>query len=69
MTAVPPTVANRSLAVRHNRGVIEYRTPAEIEQMRPAGQFVAEVLAAVSMQESVAIDPDVDDALRAIGTP
>jgi anti-anti-sigma factor len=31
--------------------------------------FVAEVLAAVSMQESVAIDPAVDDALRAVGGP
>jgi anti-anti-sigma factor len=29
--------------------------------------FVGEVLAAVSMEESVAIDPLVDDALRAIG--
>ncbi len=29
--------------------------------------FVGEVLAAVSMEESVAIDPEVDDALRAIG--
>ena len=27
--------------------VIEYRTPAEIEQMRPAGRFVAEVLTAL----------------------
>jgi anti-anti-sigma factor len=31
--------------------------------------FVAEVLAAVSMQESVAIDPAVGDALRAVGAP
>ena len=29
--------------------------------------FVGEVLAAVSMEESVAIDPMLDDALRAIG--
>jgi anti-anti-sigma factor len=29
--------------------------------------FVAEVLAAVSMQDSVAIDPAVGDALKAIG--
>ena len=29
--------------------------------------FVGEVLAAVSMEESVAIDPVLDDALRAIG--
>jgi anti-sigma B factor antagonist len=31
--------------------------------------FVAEVLRAVSMQESVAIDPAVDDALREVGGP
>jgi anti-anti-sigma factor len=31
--------------------------------------FVAEVLAAVSMQESVAIDPAVGDALKAVGSP
>jgi anti-sigma B factor antagonist len=31
--------------------------------------FVDEVLAAVSMQESVAIDPAIDDALRAVGSP
>jgi anti-anti-sigma factor len=29
--------------------------------------FVGEVLAAVSMEESVAIDPVLDDALRAVG--
>jgi anti-sigma B factor antagonist len=29
--------------------------------------FVGEVLAAVSMEQSVAIDPALDDALRAIG--
>jgi anti-anti-sigma factor len=29
--------------------------------------FVGEVLAAVSMEKSVAIDPDLDDALRAVG--
>jgi anti-sigma B factor antagonist len=28
--------------------------------------FVGEVLAAVSMEQSVAIDPDLDDALRAV---
>lgn len=31
--------------------------------------FVGEVLAAVSMEESVAIDPELDDALRAIDGP
>jgi anti-sigma B factor antagonist len=30
--------------------------------------FVGEVLAAVSMEQSVAIDPALDDALRAIGS-
>jgi anti-anti-sigma factor len=29
--------------------------------------FVGEVLAAVSMEKSVAIDPDLDDALKAVG--
>jgi len=29
--------------------------------------FVGEVLAAVSMEQSVAIDPELDDALRAVG--
>jgi anti-sigma B factor antagonist len=31
--------------------------------------FVGEVLAAVSMERSVAIDPALDDALRAVGAP
>jgi anti-anti-sigma factor len=31
--------------------------------------FVAEVLAAVSMQDSVPIDPVLGDALRAVGAP
>jgi anti-sigma B factor antagonist len=33
----------------------------------PPRSFVGEVLAAVSMQESVPIDPAVSDALRAVG--
>ena len=41
----------------------------ELRLVVPPRSFVAEVLAAVSMQESVAIDPAVDDALRAIGAP
>jgi len=36
--------------------VIEYRTPAEIEQMRPAGRFVAEVLAELKSQVRVGIN-------------
>jgi len=31
--------------------------------------FVAEVLAAVSMQDSVPIDPVLGEALRAVGAP
>jgi len=33
--------------------VIEYRTPAEIEQMRPAGRFVAEVLTELAQRADV----------------
>ena len=33
--------------------MIELRTPAEIEQMRPAGRFVAEVLTALSQAADV----------------
>ncbi len=36
--------------MRHTSRVIEYRTPAEIEQMKPAGRFVADVL--TSLQEA-----------------
>jgi methionyl aminopeptidase len=36
--------------------VIEYRSPAEIEQMRPAGRFVAEVLAALTEQADVGVN-------------
>ena len=39
----------------------------ELRLVVPRGSFVAEVLAAVSMQDSVAIDPAVGDALRAVG--
>ena len=41
----------------------------ELRLVVPPRSFVAEVLTAVSMQESVAIDPALDDALRAIGAP
>ena len=36
--------------------MIELRTPTEIEQMRPAGQFVAEVLTAVSAAADVGVN-------------
>jgi methionyl aminopeptidase len=36
--------------------VIEYRTPAEIEQMRPAGQFVADVLTALTEKAAVGVN-------------
>ena len=41
----------------------------ELRLVAAPKSFVAEVLAAVSMQESVAIDPEVGDALRAVGGP
>ncbi len=36
--------------------MIEYRSPAEIEQMRPAGRFVAEVLDALTEQADVGVN-------------
>jgi anti-anti-sigma factor len=39
----------------------------ELRLVVPPRSFVAEVLAAVSMQDSVAIDPELGDALRAVG--
>jgi methionyl aminopeptidase len=36
--------------------VIEYRSPAEIEQMRPAGRFVAEVLLALTEHADVGVN-------------
>src|ERR671910_2617643 len=36
--------------------VIEYRTPAEIEQFRPAGRFVAEVLTKLSEVADVGVN-------------
>lgn len=36
--------------------MIEYRTPAEIEQMRPAGRFVASVLAALKEKAAVGVN-------------
>lgn len=43
--------------------MIELRTPAEIEQMRPAGRFVAEVLTAVADAADVGVDLLELDAL------
>ena len=36
--------------------MIEYRSPIEIEQMRPAGRFVAEVLAALTEHADVGVN-------------
>ncbi len=36
--------------------MIEYRSPAEIEQMRPAGRFVAEVLTALTEHADVGVN-------------
>ncbi len=36
--------------------MIEYRSPAEIEQMRPAGRFVAEVLEALTEEADVGVN-------------
>ena len=52
--------------------MIELRTPAEIEQMRPAGRFVAEVLTAVAAAADVGVNLlDLDalahDMIRARG--
>ena len=49
--------------VRQNLRVIEYRTPAEIEQMRPAGRFVAEVLSALIAHADVGVNLLELDAL------
>ncbi len=43
--------------------MIELRTPAEIEQMRPAGRFVAEVLTALSEKAAVGVNLLELDAL------
>jgi methionyl aminopeptidase len=36
--------------------VIEYRTPTEIDQMRPAGAFVASVLTALKTKAAVGVN-------------
>lgn len=43
--------------------VIELRTPAEIEQMRPAGRFVASVLEATAAAAAVGVNLLELDAL------
>ena len=43
--------------------MIEYRTPAEIEEMRPAGRFVAEVLEALRARADVGVNLLELDAL------
>lgn len=53
-------------------GMIELRTPAEIEAMRPAGRFVAEVLATLRDETTVgtnllAIDRRAHDMIRRAG--
>ena len=50
------TYGRISGCVRQNLRVIEYRTPAEIEQMRPAGRFVAEVLSALIARVDVGVN-------------
>src|SRR3954467_4329877 len=52
--------------------MIELRTPTEIEQMRPAGRFVAEVLMALSEKADVGVnllelDELAHDMIRARG--
>ena len=49
--------------VRQTVGVIEYRTPTEIEQMRPAGAFVASVLTALKAKAAVGVNLLELDAL------
>src|SRR3954453_12290959 len=45
-----------AIAVGENGAVIEYRTPSEIEQMRPAGRFVADVLTALAAKADVGVN-------------
>jgi len=58
--------------VAEGMSVIELRTPAEIEQMRPAGRFVASVLEATSKAAAVGVnllelDALAHDMIRAAG--
>ncbi len=56
ISSAPITDARRLEPVRQNLRVIEYRTPAEIEQMRPAGRFVADVLSALIARADVGVN-------------
>ncbi len=42
--------------MRQTGRVIEYRTPAEIQEMRPAGRFVAQVLEALRTRAAVGVN-------------
>jgi len=48
--------ARRAPRLEEDAPVIELRTPAEIEQMRPAGRFVAEVLAETAAAAKVGVN-------------
>src|SRR5215216_2299832 len=50
------TYGRISGCVRQNLRVIELRTPSEIEQMRPAGRFVAEVLTRLAEAADVGVN-------------
>ncbi|MCW2790936.1 MAG: methionine aminopeptidase type, partial [Nocardioides sp.] len=43
--------------------MIELRTPAQVEQMRPAGRFVADVLTALAAKADVGVNLLELDAL------
>ena len=49
--------------------MIEYRTPAEVEQMRPAGRFVGEVLTALGDKADVGRDLRYGARSRALQEP
>jgi methionyl aminopeptidase len=55
--------ASVTAAVRRLGGVIELRTPAEIEQMKPAGRFVADVLTRLVEASDVGVNLLELDAL------
>jgi methionyl aminopeptidase len=52
----PASVEDWSAKQRERNHVIELRTPAEIEQMRPAGRFVAEVLSETAAAARVGVN-------------
>ena len=59
----PEQLPEAGCGVRQNLRVIEYRTPTEIEQMRPAGRFVADVLTALRARADVGVNLLELDAL------